>query len=67
MVLHFTNNFISVILFFIIGNEDLVNSNVSGEVDLSSSIIYFLLLLALFIGIVIYIKRYYSQKKISRR
>ncbi len=67
MVLHFTNNFISVILFFIIGNEDLINSNVKGDVDLSSSLSVFVLLLALFIGILFLINWYYSRKKISWR
>ena len=67
MILHFFNNFVSVILFFVIGNEDFVNSKINGEVDLSSSIFYFVLLLTLFIGIVVYINRYYSQKKLSRR
>ncbi len=67
MVLHFLNNFISVVLFFIIGNEDLINSKVSGEFDLRSSLIFFVFLSALFAGIIIFINRYYSQKKISRR
>ncbi len=67
MVLHFTNNFISVVLFFIIGNEDLINSNVKGDVELGSAIFYFVLLLILFIGIIIFINRYYSRKKINRR
>lgn len=67
MILHFTNNFISVILFFIIGNEDLINSNVKGDIDLRSSLSLFVVFLGLFIGIIFLINWYYSRKKISWR
>ncbi len=63
IILHFFNNFISILLFFMIGNEDLINSDVGSDVDLSSALSLFLFLLALFIGIVLYIRRYYSLNK----
>jgi membrane protease YdiL (CAAX protease family) len=61
IVLHFFNNFTAVMAFFIIGDEDLIRSTTPGPVDLGFSVLTFTLLLALFSGVVLLIRRYYSQ------
>lgn len=63
MTMHFFNNFVAIITFFIVGNQDVINTNPSSTVDLQSSIFLFLILLVLFIGVIYLIRRYYSQKK----
>lgn len=61
--LHFFNNFLAVIFFFISGNDDIINAAVDKNFDLQSSLLIFTGLLALF-GIVVYfIKRYYSKRQ----
>ncbi len=61
MSLHFTNNFIAIMAYFMLGNEDLINSVPSTTVDLNSDILMIILLVILMIGLVITIKKYYSK------
>lgn len=63
VALHFFNNFLAVIFFFISGNDDIINASVDKNFDLQSSLTIFLGLIVLF-GVVIYlIKRYYSKRQ----
>ena len=63
MTLHFLNNFAAIILYFVFGNDELINSTVESKADLTSTIISFVLLSMVFSGIIVYIKRYYLQVK----
>jgi uncharacterized protein len=61
MSLHFTNNFIAIMVYFLVGNEDLINSTSSTNVDLNSDILMIILLSVIMIGLIITIKKYYSK------
>jgi membrane protease YdiL (CAAX protease family) len=63
MSLHFLNNFVAVIMFFIAGNEDVMSTSVDNAVDLKSSITIFVLLLLIFSGVIYMIIKYYKDKK----
>ncbi len=63
MTLHFLNNFAAIILYFVFGNDELINTTVENNADLKSTILVFIVLLIAFAGVIIYIKRYYSQTK----
>ena len=63
MTLHFINNFMAVILYFIFGDDDVINSTIDKNFNLSSSLLIFAGLLILFFGVIFYIKRYYIQTK----
>jgi CAAX protease family protein len=67
MSLHFLNNFAAVILYFLFGNDELINTSVEGSADLKSTIAAFVLLSIIFVSIIIYIKKYYSKEKENRR
>jgi membrane protease YdiL (CAAX protease family) len=60
--LHFINNFMAVIFYFIFGDNDVINTAVNKSFDLSSSLMIFCGLSALFAGTIFFIKRYYSHK-----
>ena len=60
VVLHFLNNFIAIIAFFVFGKEELIQSNFEVE-KIETHTISFILLLALFIGFVIFISRNYNK------
>lgn len=67
ILLHFLNNFTAVMLYYIIGSEELIKSDVSaksGE-DLGFYSVVTILLTLLFIGLIVFIKKYYSQKQIK--
>ncbi len=61
IALHFLNNFISVMAFFIYGDDELMQSNFVDIERINTHIISFILLLALFIGFVIFVKRNYYK------
>jgi membrane protease YdiL (CAAX protease family) len=65
MVLHFLNNFFAVLLYFIIGDDELFKSNVTDPESLSANILYFFVLLILFITTIYLIKNYYNRRKIA--
>jgi membrane protease YdiL (CAAX protease family) len=60
--LHFINNFMAVIFYFIFGDDDVINTAVSKSFDLSSSLMIFCGLSALFAGTIYLIKKYYSRR-----
>jgi membrane protease YdiL (CAAX protease family) len=61
IVLHFLNNFFAVMLYFIIGDDELFKSNVSDVESLDANILYFFLLLLMFITLIFFIKNYYKK------
>ncbi len=65
MVLHFINNFAAVILFFIYGDDDIINKTVNKDFNLMSSLSIFFILAIVFAALIYLIKRYYSKRKIS--
>ena len=64
MTLHFLNNFFAVILYFILGDDELINSSVSDTSSLNENIQYFFLMLFLFVGLIFLIRQYYKKYKI---
>ena len=65
MGLHFTNNFIAIMVYFLAGNEDLINSTPTGDIDLNSAILMIILLTLIMIGLLMIIKKYYSKQIIT--
>jgi membrane protease YdiL (CAAX protease family) len=65
VILHFLNNFVAVMLFFIVGDKDLIKSAPVGEVNIQLSVISFFGLLVLFSAVIFLIKKYYSKVKTS--
>jgi len=63
MILHFLNNFFAVILYFIIGDEELIQSDVSDPSSLNMNVQYFFIMLILFIGLIFLISRYYKKNE----
>jgi len=61
IILHFLNNFVSVIAFFIFGDEDIIQSGIVDVEGINMHLITFILLLALFIGFVIFVSRNYNK------
>ncbi|MFC2102817.1 type II CAAX prenyl endopeptidase Rce1 family protein [Bacteroidota bacterium] len=59
--LHFLNNFIAVTLFFIIGEEEIINSESLDTAGLEANIFLFFLLTIIFAIIVLIIKKYYLK------
>ena len=67
MSLHFFNNFSAIIIFFIVGNEQLLDSAPSDKaVDLKSAITIFVSLLILFGGMLYIIIKFYQEKNRNR-
>jgi membrane protease YdiL (CAAX protease family) len=65
MSLHFTNNFIAIMVYFLIGNEDLINSTPDTNVDLNSAILMIILLSLIMIGLIITIRKFYLKQIIA--
>lgn len=65
IIIHFLNNFFAVMLYFIIGDDELFKSNVSDVASLDTNIIYFVVLLISFIVLMFIIKKYYQSSKIE--
>jgi membrane protease YdiL (CAAX protease family) len=66
IIIHFLNNFFAVMLYFIIGDDDLLKSNVSDAASLDMNVIYFFLLLIMFTALMFFIRNYYKKSKISQ-
>ncbi len=65
IILHFLNNFFAVMLYFIIGDDELFKSNVSDAASLNANILYFFVLLFSFIILMFFIRNYYRNRKIK--
>ncbi len=61
IILHFLNNFIAIISFFIFGEEELMQSNFNDTSNIDTHFISFFLLLALVIGFLIFINKNYYK------
>jgi uncharacterized protein len=64
IIIHFLNNFFAVMLYFIIGDDDLLKSNVSDAASLDMNVMYFFLLLIMFTALMFFIRNYYKKSKI---
>ncbi len=67
ILLHFLNNFTAVMLYYIIGSEELIKSDVSAKTgdELGFYTFVTIALTLVFIALIFLIKKYYSQKQIS--
>ncbi len=63
MILHFINNFISVILFFIFGSEEVLQTNITDNENIGTHFTEFILLATLFMIFITFIHRYYKKNK----
>ncbi len=63
IILHFLNNFFAVMLYFIIGDDELFQSNVSDAASLNANVMYFVLMLFLFFALMFFIRNYYKKSK----
>lgn len=61
IALHFLNNFISILAFLTFGDDELMQSNFVDLKNINIHLTWFVLLLVLFIGFVIFIKKNYIQ------
>ncbi len=63
IIIHFLNNFFAVILYFIIGDDELFKSNVTDDAALDANLIYFFILLFMFTALMFFIRNYYKKIK----
>jgi membrane protease YdiL (CAAX protease family) len=63
IVLHFLNNFGAVLLYFIVGDEELISTNVTDSEGLESNIFLFFMLTMIFTITIFVIKKYYSKTR----
>lgn len=63
MVLHFLNNFIAVALFYIIGDDELIETKVQPSTELGNYLSLFLGLCVLFAGLIYLINKFYERRK----
>lgn len=61
MILHFLNNFLSILAFFIFGEDELMQTNFVDAEGINIHFIVFSLLLLLFISFVFFIKKNYNR------
>lgn len=63
--LHFLNNFIAVVLFYSIGDDDIIDSSVSVPTDsIYQYLLVMLFLTVIFLSLIFIIRKYYLQKKL---
>jgi membrane protease YdiL (CAAX protease family) len=65
VILHFLNNFIAVMLYITLGNEELIKSTSEQDIDIQSAAVLFFVLILMFSLLIIVIKKYYQ--KMNRR
>jgi len=61
--LHFLNNFFAVMLYFTIGDDELITGNVMDAEALSSHVLFFFIMTGLFLLLVFFIRNYYLRTK----
>lgn len=62
IILHFLNNFVSIIAFFIYGKEELMQTNFDmGNINLT--VTRFIIIFALFVAFIIFMERTYQNQK----
>lgn len=62
MVLHFLNNFIAIALFYVIGDDELIETKVQPSTDLGNYLSVFLGLCVLFAGLIYLINKFYERR-----
>lgn len=65
IIIHFLNNFFAVILYFIIGDDELFKGNVSDVESQDANVLYFFVLLFMFTVLIFFIRNYYKKIKIA--
>lgn len=66
IILHFLNNFSAVSVYYVIGSNELIKSDVTADTnELKMFIIAVLILGSMFLGLMMIIKKYYSSLKIK--
>ncbi len=65
ITLHFTNNFISILLFFIFGNSELLDSSVPPPNEISGLLIQFVLLAIVFTAFIIFLKKIINHREVE--
>jgi membrane protease YdiL (CAAX protease family) len=63
ILLHFLNNFFAVMLYFTIGEDELLTVNSVQNEALTSHVILFFVLTGFFLLLIIFIKNYYLKTK----
>ena len=63
MSMHFLNNFVAIIFYFIYGDDNIINSAVDKDFKLGPALMMFLGLAVLLAGVVLMIKKYYSSRE----
>jgi len=66
MVLHFLNNFVAIMAFFIFGEEDFMETAVYSSDALAGQFISFFALLCVFVVFIYYVKKYYTSLKTNK-
>ncbi len=67
VTLHFTNNIVSVLLFFILDDPDILKSNVVNSQNILSNSIQFILLLIVFGLFILFTNNYFNNQKKSKK
>ncbi len=62
MSLHFFNNFVAIIFYFIYGDDNVINSTVDKGFNLGQSAMMLLILIVLLVGVIYIINKYYSSR-----
>jgi hypothetical protein len=60
VILHFINNLTAILAFFVFGEEDFVNTAISGD-SFSTHLISFSLLLLVFLSVIYFIRKYHDS------
>lgn len=63
IIIHFLNNFFAVMLYFIIGDDELFKSNVTDAESFDANVMYFFILLFMFAVLMYFIRNYYKKIK----
>jgi len=63
MILHFINNFLTVMLVFLLDDKELLESNVVNEASIANNIFAFIALLISFITYMFFVNRYINKQK----
>ncbi|RMD48791.1 MAG: CPBP family intramembrane metalloprotease [Ignavibacteria bacterium] len=62
MILHFLNNFVSIILFFIFGDEEMLQTGATDNTNISQHLLEFIILGLIFTIFITFIHRYYKKR-----
>ena len=61
IILHFTNNLIAIVTFFLLGEEEFIQSEVTDPNQIGFSLFLFIIFLLLFVGYIFILNKYYSK------